>query len=346
MPCNGIITVLKDILFKIMVEGAAMSKAKNKPVGRLKWYIIGIAAIVVVLLTLFSGMFDKLEAGEVPQIAWLAVSLIITLSIITVASKAVGISQKIEENNLHIEKIASSLEKNLSVLNQIGINTRLSETAKSIASREADRYTLREAVLEKLHQQDFDSTYEIIDEISHSSVYKDLTQSLRDEADQYRNATAIEREKQVIAHIDKLLGNYQWTKASILTERLISIAPNSDNARGMRQKLLDKKRDRKNVLLKEWDEAIKREATDHSLDILKELDLYLTPNEGLALQEAAKDVFRTKLHNLGVQFSLAVSSKQWDNALEAGEQIIKRFPNSKMAAEIRTKINILKQKAQ
>ena len=46
--------------------------------------------------------------------------------------------------------------------------------------------------------------------------------------------------------------------------------------------------------------------------------MYLTPNEALALQEAAKDVFRTKLHNLGVQFALAVSDKQWSNALEIG----------------------------
>ena len=91
---------------------------------------------------------------------------------------------------------------------------------------------------------------------------------------------------------------------------------------------------------------IKREATDESLEILKELDLYLTPNEGFAFREAAKDVFRTKLHNLGVQFSLAVSSRQWDDALETGEQIIRNFPNSKMALEIRSKMDILKEKAQ
>ena len=73
--------------------------------------------------------------------------------------------------------------------------------------------------------------------------------------------------------------------------------------------------------------------------------MYLTPNEGLALQESASGVFRTKLHNLGVQFSLAVTEKQWDIALEAGRQIVLDFPNSKMAQEIRGKMDILRQRA-
>jgi hypothetical protein len=74
--------------------------------------------------------------------------------------------------------------------------------------------------------------------------------------------------------------------------------------------------------------------------------LYLTPNEGLALQESAKDVFRTKLHNLGVKFSLAVTDKQWTEALQTGEQIVRDFPNSRMAKEIREKIDILRQRSQ
>ncbi|GAF72838.1 unnamed protein product, partial [marine sediment metagenome] len=101
---------------------------------------------------------------------------------------------------------------------------------------------------------------------------------------------------------------------------------------------------RKKILLTAWDDAVKRQDTDRSLEILRELDLYLTPNEGLALQEAARDVFRNKLHNLGVQFSLAISEKRWGEAVETGEQIMHDFPNSRMAEEIREKWNILKQK--
>jgi hypothetical protein len=99
-------------------------------------------------------------------------------------------------------------------------------------------------------------------------------------------------------------------------------------------------------LLAAWDDAVKQQETDRGLEILKELDQYLTPNEGLALQEAARDIFRTKLHNLGVQFSIAVTEKQWDNALNVGRQIIKEFPNSRMSKEIHGKMDVLKQNVQ
>ena len=98
------------------------------------------------------------------------------------------------------------------------------------------------------------------------------------------------------------------------------------------------------MLLNLWDDAVKREATDRSLEILRELDIYLTPNEGLALQEAARDVFRNKLHNIGVQFSIAVSGRKWQKALDAGQQIIREFPNSRMAQEIRERLDALKER--
>jgi tetratricopeptide (TPR) repeat protein len=149
---------------------------------------------------------------------------------------------------------------------------------------------------------------------------------------------------QVIEHIKILFEDCQWAKASTHVEKLIKAYPDSEKAKAMRQQLLDKKEERKKILLNAWDDAVKRRATDRSLEILKDLDQYLTPNEALALQEAARDVFKNKLHNLGVQFSLAVSGKQWDKAVEIGRQIISDFPNSKMSGEIRERMDILKQK--
>jgi hypothetical protein len=270
--------------------------------------------------------------------------LALLATVILILSKTFKILNSLAENGAKLEKITETLEKNRSVLTQINQNTRLSEAAKAIAFRDADMQSLREAVFDKLQQQDFDTTYEIIDEIARRVEYKGLAEQLRTQANNYRDATDAERVNQVIAHIEKLFESSQWAKSSAQIERLIRDFPKSENAKAMRQKLLDKKEERKKILLNAWDDAIKRQATDRSLEILRELDLYLTPNEGLALQEAAKDVFRNKLHNLGVQFSLAVSGKQWEKAIEAGEQIIRDFPNSRMAEEIHEKWDILKQK--
>jgi tetratricopeptide (TPR) repeat protein len=316
-----------------------MSLGKDRPLRRFQWYfvIISIALIAAALLAIF-------QTGQILQPIWLLAALALLAVVSLILSKTFKILNSLSENGTKLEKITETLEKNRSVLTQINQNTRLSEAAKTIAFRDADIQSLREAVFDKLQQQDFDTTYEIIDEIARHIEYTSLAEQLRAQADHYRDATDTERVNQVITHIERLFESSQWAKASTQIERLIRDFPKSEDAKAMRQKLLDKKEERKKILLNAWDDAIKRQATDRSLEILRELDLYLTPNEGLALQEAAKDVFRNKLHNLGVQFSLAVSGKQWEKAIEAGEQIIRDFPNSRMAEEIYEKWDILKQK--
>jgi len=325
-----------------------MDIGKGNSLRRLKWYsiVVGIALALTLLLAVFTNTFQKPQATGLLQLSSILIQLLLLLAVILMLSMVVKKLDAITEDSTKIEKLTATLEKNRSVLAKINQNTRLSEQAKAIACRDVDKLTLREAVFDKLQQQDFDAAYEIIDEIANSTVYKELAEQLHAEADKFRDATDAERINQVIAHIEKLFESYEWPKASILIERLIKTYPDSEEAKQMRQKLLDGKEERKKALLNLWDDAVKRQATDQSLEILRELDLYLTPNEGLALQEAARDVFRTKLHNLGVQFSIAVSAKHWDKALETGRQIAREFPNSKMAEEIRERWDILKQRAE
>lgn len=318
-----------------------MDFGKEGPLGRFRWQIIiiGIVLAAVVLLIVFT---DK--GFIIPRFLWSLGAVLLLIAVMTMLSKILIIADAIRQTAKSLEEVADVLEKSHAMLTQINQNIPLSETTRAIAFRDADRQSLREAVLSKLHQQDFETTYEMIDEIAHSTRYKKLAEQLKIQADKYRDATDAERANQVIAHVEKLLENCQWSRASAQIERLIWTYPKSEKAKAMRQKLIDKKQARKKVLLAAWDDAVKRQDTDRSLEILRELDLYLTPNEGLALQEAARDVFRSKLHNLGVQFSFAVSEKQWADALKRGQQIVHDFPNSKMAQEIRAKIEILRER--
>jgi len=324
-----------------------MDFGKDTFFWRFKWHsvVIYVSILVVVLLSFLTNIFRTSEGNLIPEIIWFLLALMLLASVVVMLSKLPKILDTVSESAEKLEKLNSLMEKNREMLGLINQNTRLSDPAKAIASRDVDKQTLREVVFDKLQQQDFDATNEVIDEIAKSTVYKDLADQLRIEAERYRGATKQERVNQVIAHIEDLLVGYQWTSASEQIEKLIQAEPDSEKAKAMRQRLLDKKAERKRILLNAWDDAVKRQATDRSLEILKELDQYLTPNEGLALQEAARDVFRNKLHNLGVQFSLAVSEKHWAKAFDTGRQIMQDFPNSRMAEEIRERLEILKQKA-
>ncbi len=305
-----------------------------------------VTVAVLLILSIFTGVLEKIGAGTILTLGTILVAMVLVVMAVYVTMELRNISESMNQNSLKLEKIINTLEKSRAGLAQINHSTHLSEAAKAIAFRDANRQALREAVFEKLQNHDFEGALEVIDEIGASGDFGELAHQLRAQCESYRTATDQERITHVIDHIEKLIEDCQWPKASAQVEMLVRSHPNSEKALAMRQKLAEKKQERKRILLAAWDDAIKRQDTDRSIEILRELDAYLSPNEGLALQEAASDVFRTKLHNMGVQFSLAISSRQWDQALNVGQQIVRSFPNSRMSQEIRAKIGVLKHNAE
>jgi len=322
-----------------------MNSEKGGLLSRFKWHIAIICAAlaIVVVLTFVTDIFQKAETNLLRQLVLMLGALVFLSALLAMLSRVFKILDALRNNSTKLEEVTSALEKISAGLTQINHSTRVSETAKAIAFRDADRRSLREAVFDKLQQQDFDAANKIIAEIAERPEYKELADQLRAQTHRYHDATDQERVNQLIAHIEKLLDDSQWARASAQIEGLIKTHPENEQVKTMRQILLDKKQQRKRMLLAAWDDAVKRQETDRSLEILKELDFYLTPNEALALQEAARDVFRTKLHNLGVQFAIAVTEKRWASALDIGQQIIKDFPNSRMSEEISGKIDVLRQ---
>jgi len=325
-----------------------MDTGQDSLLRRFRWHILIIAAalLIVILLTLFTNVFEPSQTNTLRQMVTMLGGLIFLAALLAILSRVFKILDALRDNSAKLEEVTSALQKISAGLAAINHSTRVSEAAKAIAFRDADRQSLRQAVFMKLQQRDFDAAYDLISEIAQRPEYRDLAEELRVQADRFRDATDQERIRQGIAAIEKLLDECHWAQASAQIEALIKSYPDSEQAKAMRQRFVERKEQRKRILLAAWDDAVKRRETDRSIEILKELDMYLTPNEALALQEAARDVFRTKLHNLGVQFSLAVTERRWAEALEVGEQIIHDFPNSRMAEEIRSRLDVLKQNVQ
>jgi hypothetical protein len=323
-----------------------MDSEKSSQVWQYKWHIAIVVVAVggALALSVYTKVFEATDS--VRQSLILIGALIFLIALLTMLSRVFKIVSMLNDNSTRLEEASKALESIRDGLLQIGHSTRISEAAKAIAFREDDKRSLREAVFERLKQNDFDGAYEIVDEIENHSEYRLLAGELRRQVDDYRNATHDERIDKAIEQVQKLFDACQWVKASLQIESLIRTNPDSEKLKALRHQLVERKEERKRILLAAWDDAVTQQETDRSLEILRELDMYLTPNEALALQEAAKDVFRTKLHNLGVQFALAVSDKRWSNALEVGQQIMRDFPNSRMSVEIREKLHVLQQNVQ
>lgn len=255
------------------------------------------------------------------------------------------IAGRLRDSNEKMEQALEALSRQQTLLLKISQGVRVSDRAKEIVFRDSEQIEIGEAVLSKLHQHDFEAAMAMLDAMAGQPRYKELEARLRQMADKYRTATEEGRISQIINHINGLLDQHLWTQAAAQIENLLTLFSFSDKARQMPAKLQEKKNQYKRRLLAEWDKAVQNKETDRGLEILKELDTYLTPAEALALQESAASVFKTKLHNLGVEFQMAVTEKNWKGALHSARQIVQHFPNSRMAAEIRSKMDILQERA-
>ncbi|MFA5423016.1 MAG: hypothetical protein WC374_04095 [Phycisphaerae bacterium] len=323
-----------------------MAISKSERPAYLKWYLIVVYVAVPVISALFflTDIFETNGTGGVPQIVWAAGGIVLLLTVIVTLWKINELTGVLGKNSERIEILTEQQDKNRRMFEQMSQQMCISDTARSILFGENDAAAIRQAVLNLMQNQQQAQAMKIIDRLQSTDRYHGLAGQLRAEVETFQSPEEREKENQIIDNIETLFKHYKWPKASTEIENFIEAFPHSQRAKQLRQTLVDRKEERKKDLLKLWDEAVRKQATERSLEILRELDMYLTPNEGLALQEAARDVFRNKLHNMGVQFSLAVSEKQWKTALDTGRQIVSEFPNSKMAQEIRERLDVLEQR--
>jgi hypothetical protein len=330
----------------------ALKFFNSLPLWRFAWhflfaFLILIAVVMVAIAWVLGDLGGQSWPAEIIMSTIGAVALVSALlagffSLLLLASEGIKTSKA---NGERLENLVEMITRNNSLLGGISQAVRLSDEAKEIAFRDTERMELAEAVLSKLHQHDFEETYSMVRTMAQMAKYRQLADQLARTADNYRNATEKDRISQVIAHIDPLCEQYRWNQAAAQIDNLVRAFPYSEDAKLMPRKLRERKDRRKRDLLAMWDDAVQSKDTDRSLDILRDLDTYLTPTEGLALKESASSVFRTKLHNLGVQFALAVTERKWTDALAAGQQIVRDFPNSRMSHEIRSKMDILQERA-
>lgn len=324
----------------------------HRPSWQFKWHILFAFLLLLAVCFFLIGKIsggrsappNELESSfiSVAKTIFWASCFYAIFAVLLLFHKLIQNSKKIGEK---LDNTVETLSRQNNLLTQISQATRLSDTAKKIVFRDSEQMELGEAALTKLHQHDFDEAESMIDAMSEHPKYKELAGRLKRMAEKYHNATEEGRVNQIISYIEDLFEQKLWIQAATQVANLGKMFPYSEKAKTMPTRLRERKDRQKRELLADWDLAVREKNTDRGLEILKELDLYLSPNEALALQESASTVFKTKLHNLGVEFSVAVAEQNWKKALETGRDIVQNFPNSRMAAEIRSKLDILSERA-
>ena len=231
------------------------------------------------------------------------------------------------------------------LLNQVSEQQLLSERTKAVAFRDKEREAVRLAIREEMSKREWEGALKLVDEIEAVFGYKQEAERFREEIFQQRDSEVRKVVGEGLAVVDRHCREEKWTLALREAERLQQLFPKDAQVSHVPQDIENRRQAHKKQLIDSWNDAVTRHDVDGSIEILRKLDLYLTPQEAVGFQDMARQVFKDKLLLMGQQFTLTVKDHKWSEALKVGENIMKEFPNSRMSTEVKDKMELLRQKA-
>lgn len=273
--------------------------------------------------------------GGVVLLAICPILYLMLTAILAVASSARRTAAAADE----MREVAAGLRTHLETL---AGDSQISGEMKSIIHRDKDRQALRNALRSSVSRGDWENAYFIIEQMDKKLGMREEASKFLSEVDQARRDTIEVKLDEALAHIDSQFAARQWERAQNEIDRLMKLFPDNESVQSLPQKMAAARVAHKNELLAQWDAAVSRNDIDRGIEILRDLDAYLSREEAEHLTEAARHVFKERLVNLGVQFELAVGEQRWRDALEVGVQINDEFPNSRMAKQVSANLDTLR----
>lgn len=244
-----------------------------------------------------------------------------------------------------LDPVYERLEQFSVMLNEISDQQLLSEQAKSVAYREKDREALRRAIQEDLVKRDWEAALVLVDEMDNRFGYKSEAERIRGEINQ-KFADHIRRQVQAgIVLIERHASNQQWAAALREADRLQQQFPTDDQVEHLPSRIEQQRLAYKDRLLNEYNDLVAKKDIDGAILTVRKLDFYLTSTEAGGMQDSVRTLFKDKLNQLKDQFTDSVHQSRWSDAHNVGELIVRDFPNTQMAREVREKLDSLKQRA-
>ena len=221
----------------------------------------------------------------------------------------------------------------------------LSDNAKRALFREHEIGLLRDAIEQDIAEGKYFTAMTICDELAEVFGDREQAEVLRARILEANHARYEADAGRAVEQFDELLAAHNWRAAHQLRARIERMFPESAHSVGLDARIARARSVHKQELESEFLEASRREDAEVAMELLRELDRYLDPEEAERYRELAGGVVARHRENLGLRFKLAVRDREWDRALEAGEEIIAEFPNAKMADEVRGMLDVLRAKA-
>ena len=230
------------------------------------------------------------------------------------------------------------------LLNLISEQQLISDRTKQVAYRTRDRDALRRAIHEEMNSHDWEAALVLASDMGTVFGYKAEAARLKKEIEAKQQELLRKQIGESIAGIDRLIRQEKWQDALAEAPKIAQAYPNDEQAHSLPQAVEERRQGHKRQLFESFNDAIARHDIDGGIEILRKLDPYLTPQEAESMQETARNLFKDKLNALRTQLALAIKGEQWREAYGLSETISRDFPNTRIAQEVRERMDELKQR--
>lgn len=296
------------------------------------WTAVIYAAVVVVGLLLEFLGFDR------GSDMFLLTGTLAILGVLLFAPAVWALRTQGNARDARTDRLVAAMER-------LAEEQALSDDARRVLNRKREREILCRAIEEDIIQEDWDAASVLVKELADRFGYRQDAEEFRQRINAARARTVESKVNDAIRNLDALIVRRHWDEASAEAARISRIYAESPRVEGLRHRVERARGQFKAEIERRFLHAAKDGRAEEAHQLLKELDQYLTEAEAAPYQELARGVIGQARENLGVQFKLCVQDKDWARAASVGEQIIRDFPNTRMAEEIRTVIDGIRERA-
>jgi hypothetical protein len=269
------------------------------------------------------------------------------LTVWTLAYVLLKIDANLARTSVALHDHFEELQRQTVKLESIAENVQLSDAAKSLAHWEEEGNALRAAISAQIAKHDWESVLYLVSEMERRFGLTEEAARLREQL-RHEQASFYHAEVgRALPLIERLFDSHEWERADQEISRLLNAFPKETRFVQLREELHRRREARKQELVRTFTEAVQRDDIDidTGMQVLQELDNYLTREEAKELEASARKVVKGKLEQLGVRFRFAVTEERWRDALEVAVNITEEFPNSRIAQEVRERLNVLRERA-
>ncbi len=326
---------------------------QNRRVPTFTWvFAIAFLAVVAALAAGISLLKHSPADGSslATGAALLAAGYLGLIAILVTLPIALNLVSARQDNLRHQTEFMTALGDRLEgisiLMNLMSEQQLLSDRAKAVAFREKDHDAVHRAVVEEIARHNWDAAHMLANDIERQFGYKQQADEFRAEIAGKRLEAERRHLAELLAPVDRHIKSEAWGTALQEAQQIMEQFPDDEHVKRLPEEIESRRQLRKRQLRESWQDAIDRHDVDGSIEILKKLDMYLTPAEADSMQEIARNVFKEKREALRIRFAQAVKEQRIADAIRLGEEIMNDFPNTRMAQEVRDIMTTLRQRMQ